>query len=1254
MAATSMAAASSSTSSVIGRDRSMSDAATAHNVVDDPRPPEAVHLPRSASYTYFPPVKDLEYEDSSVVELKGRISEADLRSSRDDDSPYSSSGGSTPENEPADSPDTKPAQPANPPPQQSRLSRFFSSSREPLTLAAQAKEEKKDKNNTRKESQKEPPKQLQKQPPKEVQKEPRKSSQKENSKQTSKPTPKQPQKEVPKQTERETAKEAPKAAPKQGSPEAPNAASKQASKESPKDNQQRAQSEKDKEKEKEKTDKQEADQQAVPPKRSLTHLRRKSWVPSSAKESSPVKSSGEDAVNGTRPSPEKRRSFINSSRRKSILRKDSDPPSIEEDRAERPAPTSRRKSFIRKESEGSPAPEDRLSNRISRRMSIMRKDSDHKEAESSPAEDQSTKSPKKGSVLTKRPRKPSDAYIKPVKAEELPPIPAVPEMPKSPGIPKSPNLPRSPSMPSSPQLGQSFSTDRLPMLVRSPPSQESVIPPMPKPVNQEKLKTFSLETPKKKDELWGQFRSLDGDYQKFSSKSIALKANVVRQNLIPFLRTYATHPSNIKIRPEDLDRRTNILNRWWTGLLEMINGKNNQSISGSDRPHILQAIVGIMERPEWRTHPSPYAPLTERNAPTLPRSHSSTSLASADSDFLSESVHHNVRNTFIQNLTAQMGFVVEKMSLRNAPASLVNFCGKTCAYAFFFCPGMADILVRLWSPSLDAMRRVMGECSMSDRTKLDQTSKLILPNFPPNLHSLGFTNLHKTFRELRKPAPFPLGTANLPWYGSWVKRWSGTESDLFYVFTKCYHILVTDFLPTTTTSAERLCVPGLVMVHAQILANLDETLHRHAALAAQKEEDHTASSITFDDVLADGPDAAASALPLPPANAVRLMAENRLIMLLRDFLSAGSAHTTTAPHMFAESFSRLLQASARRVSIFDHNASYTLCDFLEEALLILLRYERASEKPVLDWSFWISVYKRMTESHNTTTEIRLLSFLYSVWGTIVEDENRKQELCLNFLLEPEYFETPGRRLLIIRHDAPLSPANGPFLSFDGIVSNASKNQSTPYGSHSSLESQLGDTNIRPTSALSIASDNSDAGDEENGKRRFSLLRTLLSVPKGRSKSRSPDPPASRQGASDPSTSDNTTSESTAKPKHNTPEVPPHRSYCFRFSLEWVHDKRFANPGPMRLLPPRLPPAAHNFLFAQRDESETANPKPITSVKPEGSATTTSKYAGRALGEWAIVVGECQSFFQRRKDEGVPGNKLVETPTLGVEVFRRPG
>ena len=50
----------------------------------------------------------------------------------------------------------------------------------------------------------------------------------------------------------------------------------------------------------------------------------------------------------------------------------------------------------------------------------------------------------------------------------------------------------------------------------------------------------------------------------------------------------------------------------------------------------------------------------------------------------------------------------------------------------------------------------------------------------------------------------------------------------------------------------------------------------------------------------------------------------------------------------------------------------------------------------------------------------------------------------------------------------------------------------------------------------------------------------------------------------------------------------------------------------------------------------------------------AKYAGRALAEWALVVGECNSFVERRRGEGVPGLKWVEVPTLGVEGFRRFG
>ncbi|KAI9709717.1 MAG: hypothetical protein M1820_003119 [Bogoriella megaspora] len=554
-----------------------------------------------------------------------------------------------------------------------------------------------------------------------------------------------------------------------------------------------------------------------------------------------------------------------------------------------------------------------------------------------------------------------------------------------------------------PSLPKSFSSDRLPTL-SSPPVVLERVPPLPRLTSSEKAAKSDM--PRKKDELWNSFRTLDGEYQKFQSKSIALKTNVIRSSLLPFLRDNLSNTSHRGLRPEDLDRRCNILNKWWTGLLDMIQGKNNQSISGTDRPVVLEAIAGIMERPEWRSYGTPFCPLNDRYPPSqTPRNKSATSLLSESSDFLAESVYHNVRNTFVQNLTEQMILVVDRMCLRNASASLVSFCGKACAYAFFFCPGLADILIRLWHLPVNSLKRVVneGERSKQGPAAKDLSSR-IASGFPPSVQHLAFTSVNKTMRALRSPTPIPVRVKDVNWHGYWVSRWAGKESDLFYVFAKHFHILLTDYLPQDTDRYERLCAPGMALVQAQMLNNLDSTIHRQAA-QLQIEGNAGASSITFDDVFSD-PDAQTPALPMLPANATRLMAENRLIMLIRDFLSERSSHIPAARHVFAESFNDVLKASARGISLYDHKACYTLCDFLEEAIFILVRYDSMShvDDSVLDWPFWLDVFRQMVASQNTMTEIRLYAFFYSCWGTITSDSRRQRETCVNFLMEPSFFD----------------------------------------------------------------------------------------------------------------------------------------------------------------------------------------------------------------------------------------------------------
>ncbi|TVY65579.1 UPF0592 membrane protein, partial [Lachnellula suecica] len=549
------------------------------------------------------------------------------------------------------------------------------------------------------------------------------------------------------------------------------------------------------------------------------------------------------------------------------------------------------------------------------------------------------------------------------------------------------------------------STSSLPssLMDRSTPRTSiDKVPPLPKAPSAEKLQSLEINS-KRKDELWSAFRSIENDFSKFQAKSWSLKTNVVRQSLLPFLRNHASHPSNKTLRPEDLDRRITILNKWWSGLLEVLDGRQNQTVSGVDRPILLDACYAIMTRPEWRLSPSLFAPLSERSTnrsdqsrPPMSKKKSSGSLNSSVTQFMTESVYHNARNLFIQNLLAQMSFVVDKMSLRHAPASLVTFCGKAAAYTFFFVPGAAEVMVRIWKLQADTLRRVTDELGMPRRPNRIDVEEVVAA-FPSHVHGLGWTSPKSMAAQLHQNPYLPVMVSKIQWYGPWVARWCGRDSDLFFVFAKHYHILAEEFLPADIPITDKACAPGFVLVQAQILTALDATIHRQPAAEPPP--------ITFDDVLA-GADASAAALPMPSNNSARLMAENRLIMLLRDFISERPSDYESARITFAEAFGKMMQATARRTSLFDHNACFVLCDFMEEALNIFVRFHLASglESDYIDWYFWLDVCKKMLESENSMSEIRLFAFLYGAWNMVASDERRKEIMCLEWLLTDETFD----------------------------------------------------------------------------------------------------------------------------------------------------------------------------------------------------------------------------------------------------------
>jgi hypothetical protein len=219
---------------------------------------------------------------------------------------------------------------------------------------------------------------------------------------------------------------------------------------------------------------------------------------------------------------------------------------------------------------------------------------------------------------------------------------------------------------------------------------------------------------------------------------------------------------------------------------------------------------------------------------------------------------------------------------------------------------------------------------------------------------------------------------------------------------------------------------------------------------------------------------------------------------------------------------------------------------------------------------------------------------------------------------------PGRRLLIVRDDsAPIS------ASFSALLGST---EPTTYQKYTSLET------VNQMAALP----DPPPSKTQNNKKRWTFLRGLFAS--------NEEIRPMKRASSFPAGGSNSPKVSTPENSRSRPSTPPnmergiHRS--FKFSLEW--SERPSNSRDRKLYPPCLPPSSHGTL--SKEILETGLSGTSSPAKHELAA---SKYCGIALAEWSALIGECQGFYERRKFEGVMNPRFVETPTLGVETFRKP-
>lgn len=307
-----------------------------------------------------------------------------------------------------------------------------------------------------------------------------------------------------------------------------------------------------------------------------------------------------------------------------------------------------------------------------------------------------------------------------------------------------------------------------------------------------------------------------------------------------------------------------------------------------------------------------------------------------------------------------------------------------------------------------------------------------------------------------------------------------------------------------------------------------------------------------------------------------------------------------------------------------------------------------------------------------------------MWGYYIGFQSKAEEESTTPLSSAPCTPAPGRRIIIIRCDNQLSPVNL-FISFDRVVPPVPPDHFKSHRRTGSADST--DSNSTPA------------------KRRWGLLRSVFG---GSSNTRSADGQTSSSSSDDSedSTADPTVTpeskcldEHVSAPNQSVEDLirpkTPHQPFFFKFSLEWTDRPQWPSKN-KRLFTPCLPVASQLHVQQRRssnktsecetasedqasdwehggDEKPTEDHARTLEPAPENQSRTpttknsplpelpseasydhlvASKYAGRALAEWAHIVSECDSFFARRRGEGVPNDRMVETPTLGVETFRK--
>ncbi|CAN6623602.1 hypothetical protein TRVA0_009S02080 [Trichomonascus vanleenenianus] len=440
------------------------------------------------------------------------------------------------------------------------------------------------------------------------------------------------------------------------------------------------------------------------------------------------------------------------------------------------------------------------------------------------------------------------------------------------------------------------------------------------------------------------FKTLEHDLSRFCSKTGIHKSNVLRLAILPFLRENEVPYS--RDSTDDLSYRVKVLQKWWVSILGALRDRSHP-VAGSDRSAYLEAVSGIMGRKEW----------TESTATTR---------------YIFESLLYDTVKLAITKLA----------NMKSVPLSFAAFSGKVLAYAFYWAPGVAPVLIHLLRVSQTDVDRII-EVSFDSPLELSSDSRTLRAVFPMHLSRLvGFakglpdmSNAQSGTIRIMRPKP-PPQLADM--YGPWTRRWASSNSDVFFAFLKHYYSILSEFWSTNQLSTcNIMAAPGLIMIDAFLLGSLDSLVHPPKPMIKAETRNLTPDEINT-----------VAVTPVSTSSKRRRVDQLKLLACIREVLH-NDEQCIKFYELYCRQFEHIVRAATLRTSLFDVESCIVLADLIEEFISSLtlphslsMHRVQMQKDNAIDWGFWITVVQKMLMSDNAHTELRALALLFNIWDSI--------------------------------------------------------------------------------------------------------------------------------------------------------------------------------------------------------------------------------------------------------------------------------